>query len=162
SNGNNCQYDVATGANGAGCASFDQRAASYGPDFNSAGGGVYAMEGNWESIKVWFFPRGSVPSDIGKGKPVPSGWGLPSSIFNGPNCDIDANFANHRIVFDTTFCGDFGDATWSSGGCAALTNTQQCSVYVGSNPHEFSEAYWDVNYVKVYQNTEKPETTTTA
>ena len=105
-NGNDCQYyPNAANNNAAGCTSFDKRAASYGPDFNSAGGGVYALEWKSDAIKIWFFPRGSIPSDISSGSPQPSNWGTPSSIFNGPNANIDANFKNHRIIFDTTFCG---------------------------------------------------------
>jgi len=63
------------------------------------------MEWTSEAIKVWFFPRGSIPSDIKNGNPDPSGWPLPFSVFDGPNCDIDDNFQQHSIVFDTTFCG---------------------------------------------------------
>ncbi|OAL31654.1 hypothetical protein AYO20_08197 [Fonsecaea nubica] len=121
SNGVNCQYDVNTGANAQGCGAFDTHSNSYGPGFNSNRGGVYAMEWTSDAIKIWFFPRNSIPSDIASGTPDPSGWGSPASIFNGPGCDIDANFEDHRIIFDTTFCGDWADATWSSGGCAART-----------------------------------------
>jgi hypothetical protein len=110
SGGNNCDYYNDDGTyNGAGCGGWDTRTNSWGAGFNANGGGVYAMEWTSDGIKVWFFPRGSVPSDISSGStPDPSGWGLPFSIFNGPSCDIDANFADHRIVFDTTFCGKFG------------------------------------------------------
>ena len=38
---------------------------SYGPGFNSIGGGWYAMERSTWNIKVWFWPRyGPVPSDV--------------------------------------------------------------------------------------------------
>ena len=42
---------------------------SYGPAFNSAGGGWYAMERTDSFIKVWFWTRGSgaVPSDVSSG-----------------------------------------------------------------------------------------------
>ncbi|KIX96061.1 uncharacterized protein Z520_08316 [Fonsecaea multimorphosa CBS 102226] len=157
-NGDNCTYDVNTGANAQGCGAFDPDSDSYGSGFNSIKGGVYAMEWTSEAIKIWFFPRSSIPSDISSGSPDPSGWGLPASIFDGPGCDIDSNFADNRIVFDTTFCGDFGDATWSSGGCAASTGESQCSIWVGNNPGQFKDAYWDVNSVKIYQS--QPVTTT--
>ncbi|ETI29013.1 hypothetical protein G647_01466 [Cladophialophora carrionii CBS 160.54] len=156
SNGNDCQYNVATGANAQGCGAFSKSSVSYGAGFNSNKGGVYAMEWKSDAIKVWFFPRGSIPSDISSGNPEPSGWGLPDSIFNGPGCDIDANFADNRFIFDTTFCGDFGDATWQGGGCAAIESQSQCSVFVGDHPEQFTEAYWDVSYVRVYQS--KPVT----
>ncbi|KAJ9605036.1 hypothetical protein H2200_010425 [Cladophialophora chaetospira] len=167
SNGNNCQYDVSTGANAQGCGAFSKSSVSYGAGFNANKGGVYAMEWKSEAIKIWFFPRGSIPSDITSGKPNPSGWGIPDSLFNGPGCNIDANFKNNRIIFDTTFCGDFGDATWTGGGCAAIESQPKCSVFVGSHPEQFTEAYWDVNYVRVYQpkditsSTSSSTTTTT-
>ncbi|EXJ65059.1 hypothetical protein A1O7_01399 [Cladophialophora yegresii CBS 114405] len=159
SNGNDCRYDVATGANAQGCGAFSKSSVSYGAGFNSNKGGVYAMEWKSDAIKIWFFPRGSIPSDITSGNPDPSGWGLPDSIFNGPGCDIDANFADNRFIFDTTFCGDFGEATWYNGGCAAIEG-DQCSVFVGDHPEQFTEAYWDVNYVRVYQS--KPVTHTSS
>ncbi|KIW72363.1 hypothetical protein PV04_00562 [Phialophora macrospora] len=151
SNGNNCQYNVNTGANAQGCGAFSKSSVSYGAGFNSNNGGVYAMEWKSDAIKIWFFPRGSIPSDISSGNPDPAGWGIPDSIFNGPGCDIDANFADNRFIFDTTFCGDFGEATWTGGGCAAIESQSQCSVFVGDHPEQFTEAYWDVNYVRVYQ-----------
>jgi hypothetical protein len=68
---------------------------------------ITAMQ--WESsgVYVWFFPRGSIPSDITDGAPVTGNWGLPIVAFNGgSSCNIDSFFANENIVFDTTFCGD--------------------------------------------------------
>jgi hypothetical protein len=106
SNGNDCDYYEADGdTNGSGCAAFDDRTSSYGGGLNAIGGGVYAMEWTSDAIKVWYFPRGGIPSDITSGSPDPSSWTTPSSIFNGPNCDIDSNFADHRIIFNTDFCG---------------------------------------------------------
>ena len=41
---------------------------SYGPSFNSIGGGWYAMERSNTHVSVWFWPRnGAVPSDVGSG-----------------------------------------------------------------------------------------------
>lgn len=104
--GNNCDYFLGNNQyNGAGCGAYDTRSVSWGAGFNANGGGVYAMDWTSDAIKIYFFPRGNIPSDITAGTPDPSGWGLPFTIFNGPSCDIDANFADHRVVFDTTFCG---------------------------------------------------------
>jgi hypothetical protein len=90
-----------------GCGVTTTTANAYGNSFNNNGGGVYAMQ--WESsgVYVWFFPRGSIPSDITSGHPVTGNWGLPIVAFNGgSSCNIDSFFANENIVFDTTFCGD--------------------------------------------------------
>ena len=90
-----------------GCGVTTTTANAYGNSFNNIGGGVYAMQ--WESsgVYVWFFPRGSIPSDITDGAPVTGNWGTPIVAFNGgSSCNIDSFFANENIVFDTTFCGD--------------------------------------------------------
>ena len=55
--------------NNAGCGVQAPTTNSYGPSFNSAGGGYYAMERTDSFIKVWFWSRGdsSVPSDLSSG-----------------------------------------------------------------------------------------------
>lgn len=151
----NCNYnDIdpwGNAKNPTGCQVGSTSQQSYGAGFNSISGGVYATEWTSEVINIWFFPRGSVPADIGTANPDPSKWGAPFSSWGGSGCDIDSNFNNLRLVFDTTFCGDFGDATWSAGTCASRTRTTACDAYVASNPGAFANAYWDVNSVKVYQ-----------
>lgn len=77
-------------------------------------------------------------------------WGTPVVAFNGgSNCDIDSHFANHNIIFDTTFCGDWAGSVWASSGCAAKAST--CNAYVQNTPADFEYAYWLINSVKVYQ-----------
>lgn len=70
---------------------------SFGSGFNAVGGGVYATLWTNEGIKVWFFPRNSVPGDIGRGAPDPSGWGVPMANFVG-GCDYGAKFGGMRMV----------------------------------------------------------------
>jgi hypothetical protein len=133
-----------------GCGVTTTTANAYGNAFNNNGGGVYAMQ--WESsgVYVWFFPRGSIPSDIQNGAPVTGNWGLPIVAFNGgSSCNIDSFFANENIIFDTTFCGDWAGSVWSSGSCASKAST--CNAYVSANPGAFASAYWLINSVKVYQ-----------
>jgi len=132
-----------------GCGVSTSNTQGYGDGFNNIGGGVYAMEWTSSSISIWFFPRSAIPSDITANAPNPNGWGTPTTVFTGNTCDIDSNFANHNIIFDTTFCGDWAGEVWSSGSCAAVADT--CNDYVGANPGAFSEAYWLINSVKVYQ-----------
>ena len=50
-----------------GCGVTATQANSYGPSFNAIGGGYYAMERTATDIRVWFFPRGSAPSDLANG-----------------------------------------------------------------------------------------------
>ncbi|KFY45592.1 hypothetical protein V495_02903 [Pseudogymnoascus sp. VKM F-4514 (FW-929)] len=141
----NCNAN--SGFNGCSVSTSDPR--GFGTGFNAAGGGVYAMQ--WESsgVYIWFFPRGSVPADINSGAPKTQNWGLPVAAFNGGNgCNIDQHFKDHQIVFDTTFCGDWAGSVWGNGACASRGS---CESYVANNPLAFSESYWLINSVKVYQ-----------
>ncbi|KAH7384978.1 hypothetical protein BKA64DRAFT_628733 [Cadophora sp. MPI-SDFR-AT-0126] len=140
--------------NGFGCSISSSSSTSYGDPFNSANGGVSATQWTSDYIRIWYFPRSSIPNDIVAGKPDPSSWGLPDGNFQG-NCDVDANFADHQIVFDTTFCGDWAGSVWSSDPvCSEKANT--CAEYVAGNPEAFTDAYWDINYVKVFTLAEEP------
>ncbi|KAL1980751.1 hypothetical protein VTN96DRAFT_3558 [Rasamsonia emersonii] len=145
----NCYVDAPGQSNNAGCGIDSTSSQSYGDGFNAIGGGVYATEWTSDYIKIWFFPRGSIPSDITSGSPDPSGWGTPAAAFQG-NCDIDSHFTAQNIVFDITFCGDWAGNVWSSGSCASLAST--CNAYVQNNPSAFTETYWTINSLKVYED----------
>jgi hypothetical protein len=93
----NCYVKASGQSDNAGCAITSNNTQSYGNGFNKAGGGVYATEWTSNAIKVWFFPSASVPSDISKGSPNPSGWGNPMAAFAG-SCDIDSHFKELQIV----------------------------------------------------------------
>ncbi len=80
-----------------GCGMQSRLLDSYGAGFNQQGGGVYAMEWTSSAIKIWFFPRQTIPTD--GVEPDPSTWGLPSATFTaGSTCDFDAHFRDLRIV----------------------------------------------------------------
>lgn len=100
----NCALDSASGASG--CDVNAVEANTYGAGFNTATGGVYAMEWTSKSIKVWFFPRGRIPASITADAPDTATFGTPNSNFEGA-CDMDARFKEHKFIFDTTFCGDW-------------------------------------------------------
>lgn len=69
--------------------------ASYGQEFNANGGGVYATELRSDGIRVWFFPRSNIPSDITNGSsPDPSTWGEALADFPKTDCDIGSHFTN--------------------------------------------------------------------
>lgn len=138
---------------------------NYGAGFNAAGGGVYALEWTDAAIRVWFFPRASAlatqlssssppknTTTLGEAPPPdPATFGTPLAVFTGgPACPIGSHFANHNLVFDTTFCGDWAGKVWASEpACAALA--AKCEDFVGTRPEVFSEAYWLVNGIRVYQ-----------
>ncbi|GAB7350517.1 hypothetical protein MBLNU459_g1109t1 [Dothideomycetes sp. NU459] len=90
---------------------------NYGTPFNSNGGGVYAMQWTSAFIKVWFFPRNNIPASITAGAPNVNAFGTPNVNMDGGSCDIDSHFVNHRLIFDTTFCGDWAGAVYSSSSC---------------------------------------------
>jgi hypothetical protein len=141
--------DCGAGGGYDGCGITSTNTENYGSGFNAIGGGVYAMQWTSSVISVYFFPRSSIPSDITSGSPDPSTWGSPQAEFTGNSCDIDSHFVSHNIVFDTTFCGDWAGSVWTEGSCASAADT--CDDYVAANPSAFTDAYWMINSLKVYQ-----------
>ena len=71
----NCNVNAAGQSYNTGCAGWSNDWRSYGDGMNDVGGGVYAMDWRSAGIRIWFWPAGSVPSDITSGKPTTSGWG---------------------------------------------------------------------------------------
>lgn len=135
-----------------GCTFSDPRSASYGSGFNANGGGVYAVLWTSAGINVWFFQRQLIPYDIQAGNPNPAGWGEPTAVFAG-SCDIDDMFFDMSIVFDTTFCGQWAGNVYGSMGCPMYNGQASwpsCVTYVAENPGAFSQAYWYINYIDVY------------
>lgn len=145
--------------------------ATYGTEFNNAGGGVYAMEWTDESISVWFFPRNSssisaltssTPSTTApsSASPLnatsgpttldPSTFGTPLAKFAGSGCDFKERFRDLKIVFDTTFCGEWAGKVWDDG-CAAKTGVKTCQEFVRENPEKFADAYWEVKGLRWYE-----------
>jgi len=132
---------------------------SFGEGFNAAGGGVYALEWTQAGIRVWFFSRNNIPSDITNDSPDPASWGKPTANFRGDTCDPYKFFTENFNIFTNTFCGDWSgaDSVWNSAGyagqtesCASKTGYSTCSDYVLNKGSAFSEAYWEVSYVKYF------------
>ena len=92
----------------AGCGIKSNDPASYGPNFNSNGGGWYVVERSSTYIKVWFWPRGAsnVPAAVrkGEGKADTSTFGTPFANFVNSSCDIASHFGSHHIIINLTFC----------------------------------------------------------
>ncbi|PQE19384.1 hypothetical protein CJF30_00009820 [Rutstroemia sp. NJR-2017a BBW] len=140
-----CNQDDA----GTGCSTSTPNTNNYGKGFNNIGGGVYAMQWASSRISVWFWPRASIPADITANDIDVASWGTPLANFSGSGCDFDTFFANQSIIFDTTFCGSWAGNVWSSGSCASLAST--CDAYVAANPSAFTNAYWLINSIQVWQ-----------
>jgi hypothetical protein len=168
---NNC-------SDGSGCTVQDTRSTSAGPGFNAIGGGVYAMEWTSYFIRIWFFPRNSIPDCIHQGRPDPDSFGPSITQFATPvanfmpadntTCDIDSHFKNHNIIINIDLCGDLaagyngasGDgANYAATSCpqvAGCGGAYSCGAFVGNHPQAFSEAYWSINSLRVYVQSERP------
>jgi hypothetical protein len=145
----NCDVNAKDQLKNAGCSIQHPSTKSYGAGLNQNGGGVYATQWNSDAISVFFFPRGSIPEDVLGDSPNPSTWGKPAAKFAGA-CDIDKMFAEQKIIIDTTFCGQWAGNEWEDSSCGKKANT--CEEYVRDNPEAFTEAYWEINALKVYQD----------
>jgi len=155
--GLNCAADQ-TGNTG--CGLLNGNKASFGTPFNQNGGGVYAMLWDDSGISVFFFSRNSVPSDLAATAPQPQNWGTPVARWPASTCNPAEFMNDHQIIFDTTLCGDWAGAAgvWQASGvagqgasCAASTGAATCEDWVQNNGGAFSEAYWEVKSVHLYQ-----------
>jgi len=144
--GNMVQANCAAAGN-AGCGITTSQG-TYGQSFNDHQGGVFAMEWTGDHIQMFYFPRSGIPGDISSNKPNPGGWGKPYAYFQlGGNCPT-SHFGNHQIVLDLTFCGDWAGAVFGS----QCPGKGDCATYVKNNPGAFADAYWIINYIKVFLN----------
>ncbi|OCB92119.1 hypothetical protein A7U60_g536 [Sanghuangporus baumii] len=128
-----------------GCGISDWSRVSYGESFDAQGGGVYAMLWDETGIAIWYFYRVSIPQDIQDGDPKPKTWSMPSASLAPEGCDPFQYFANHSIVFDITFCGDWaGNSYATTPGCPGT-----CAERL-QDPANFINASWSINSLKIY------------
>lgn len=125
---------------------------SFGPAFNAAGGGWYALERTDDYISVWFWSRDSwfTPVDVRLGSPVvdTSFWGTPAAYFPNTDCDLASHFGPNNIIINLTFCGDWAGspAVYNASGCPST-----CVDFVNNNPQAFKDAYFQFASIRVYQ-----------
>ncbi|KAG0708884.1 glycoside hydrolase family 16 protein [Suillus ampliporus] len=131
--------------NNAGCGVTEWSRASYGPNFDVNGGGVFAMKWDENGIAVWSFYRAAIPQDIVNGEPDPSNWGEPDAELASQSCNITQYFANHSIVFDITFCGDWAGNSYATSGCPGTCENRLM------DPSNFVNATWIINSLNVYK-----------
>ncbi|KAG2158677.1 2 beta-glucan [Suillus bovinus] len=134
----------------AGCGVNMNDKKSYGPQFNSNGGGWYAIEKHSSYIKIFFWERtsSSVPSDVKSPRLSinTSHWGTPAAYFPDTDCDLSAHFGPQNIVINLTFCGDWAGSVYAASGCPST-----CVDYVDKNPSAFKNAYFEFNSLNIYQ-----------
>ncbi|KAL6247268.1 hypothetical protein RBB50_005614 [Rhinocladiella similis] len=131
--------------------------ATFGEEFNNNGGGIYALELRDAGIRVWFFDRANIPSDITTSAsnstaviPDPSTWPEALADFPSTDCDIGSHFRNQSIIANIDLCGDWaGQPKYYSqqSGCPGT-----CVDYVSTQPGSaYSNAYWEFGAFRVYQ-----------
>lgn len=118
---------------------------SGGPPFNAAGGGVFATQWTSTGIKMWFWKRADIPSDITSDAPDSTSWGEPYVFFPfGENCP-SSHFKDHVLTINLDFCGDWAGNMFPGG-------LAKCVEFIQdpANVDQLKDAYWDINYVKVF------------
>ncbi|KAJ3396133.1 hypothetical protein HDU92_004002 [Lobulomyces angularis] len=139
----NCYVNAPGQFDNQGCAMESNTNLSFGKGFNQNKGGVFATLWVDDAIKIWFFPRGSIPGDILNGNLNVDSWGAPSANFKTEgNCSPN-KFRDMKIIFNLTFCGDWAGNAYQ--GCPGT-----CVDFVKNNPAQFNEAFFSVNYLKIY------------
>lgn len=89
-----------------------------------------------DSIKMWTFRQGEVPSDITQGEPDPSTWIKPSfnTISTSGSCDTAPLFDDQKIVINLDFCATAGDTYyWGLTDTYKADNSMTCPQYVAEN-----------------------------
>jgi hypothetical protein len=138
------------------CAATSNVASSYGTGFNSAGGGTYAIQIIDAGIFINYWTPGNVPSDITSGGPNPSTWSA-QTFFSSTSCTISDYFTDLALIIDTNLGGTFTEGVWSTSGaggqqtsCASSTGYSTAASYVQNVGSAFSDAYWQISSIKIY------------
>ncbi|KAI0910652.1 concanavalin A-like lectin/glucanase domain-containing protein [Ustulina deusta] len=119
---------------------------SFGEDYNTADGGIVAMEWRNQGIRMWQFGRDAVPTDITSKQPDPSTWGEATSDFPNTDCNIASYFRNQSIIANIDLCGQYAGGVYAQSGCPS-----NCTDYVANNPSAFENAFWEFGAFEVYQ-----------
>lgn len=132
-----------------GCGVATDSPRSFGPKFNSAGGGWYATERTEDRLSVWFWSRADsqVPEDVrnNTGSVSPSQWGKPTAVFtSGKSCNIKEKFSENKFIINLTLCGDWAGNTFPGG-------KAKCEQHVNENPSAYKNAYWDIARLNIYE-----------
>lgn len=122
--GSNC---TSFQGNDAGCGFDDKNTSSFGEGFKNAGGGIFALLRDSESIKIWHFDRQSIPSDAYSGHPSPSSWPSPNALLSSDECNIDSLFPPQTLVLDVDVCGGWAISAYSNFGCPGTCTEQVVS-----------------------------------
>lgn len=93
----NCFVSALGQPTNAGCG-IEGSNGSFGAQFNRLQGGVYAVEWGKEDVKIWFFTRACIPSEIINNSQLdPQSWGIPTARFSG-DCSVPSTLGPQRLV----------------------------------------------------------------
>lgn len=106
------------------------------------------------SVSIWRWQRSQIPGDVQSGNPRPYTWGTPVAEWDGATCDTRTFIQKQMLTFDITTCGDWAgiDGVFQRGDLSGSCYPQyaNCAAAV-QDPAAFSEAYFEVNYIRVFQ-----------
>ena len=115
------------------------------------------MELRSAGIRIWFFPRSSIPPDINtnndtsssSSSPDPTSWGTPLADFPKTKCDIDKHFRNQSIVANINLCGPWAGQAEKFG--KQCPPGRRCEEWVSNEDGAFESAFWEFGGFWVYQ-----------
>ncbi|KAJ8507182.1 hypothetical protein ONZ45_g10432 [Pleurotus djamor] len=133
-----------------GCTVRENKPANYGPDFNAAGGGIFATQFDVSGVFIWFFSRPDIPEAIRTNASSidTSTWGTPSASWPSSSCAISNFFAPQQLILDITLCGDFATPTYNATCGAPKKNCYEDNVL--GNGTNYDDAYFEIPFIRVY------------
>jgi hypothetical protein len=125
---------------------------------NYSAGGVYACELTKDGkVTVWYFSKGSqgLPEGLdeaskGGGDIDVSKWkALATNTVEFQKCP--GSFQNMEMIVNTAFCGDWAGTTFDVKN--PKNSKEECNKFVldTNNSKNLENAYWDINWIRVYQ-----------
>jgi len=54
------------------------------------------------------------------------------------------------VIINTTFCGGYAGPNFAVKYPDLVQQGYTCNSYVAENPSAFKDAYWELNYIKIY------------
>ncbi|KAI0745410.1 concanavalin A-like lectin/glucanase domain-containing protein [Earliella scabrosa] len=154
-----CTVSGADCSDGAGCTILDQNDKSYGPDFGSSGGGVWATQFDTTGINIWFWSRNDVPEAVSGATDTvdPTTWGTPTAAYSTESCDIEKFFTPQQLIIDITLCGDWAGVVYQDT-CGGQENAdkqprEQCYLNnVINEGANYADAYFEIGYLKAFSS----------